>query len=71
MVREEDWILQPHSQGLAIIKTRRFLGHEYRYSLQTPSGHQLFARTSVETVIPIGTNVNLSLASRTVQRFLK
>jgi len=31
MIREEDLILQPNPDALAVIKTRRFLGREYRY----------------------------------------
>ncbi|MCC5610149.1 ABC transporter ATP-binding protein [Nostoc sp. CHAB 5834] len=63
MIREEDIILHPASDGAMKIETRFFLGHEYRYSLYTPSGKQLYARTPVSIALPIGTQVNLSIAN--------
>ena len=61
MIREEDLILQPNPDAPTVIKTRRFLGREYRYCLQTSSGKELHARTTVETALPIGTRVQLSV----------
>jgi len=43
------------------IATRFFLGHEYRYSLYTPSGKKLYAITPASIALPIGTQVNVSL----------
>ncbi|QFS50319.1 ABC transporter ATP-binding protein [Nostoc sphaeroides] len=63
MIREEDIILHPASDGAMKIETRFFLGHEYRYSLYTPSGKKLYARTPASTALPIGTQVNLSIAN--------
>ncbi|MBC1225048.1 ABC transporter ATP-binding protein [Nostoc sp. UCD121] len=63
MIREEDIILHPASDGAMKIETRFFLGHEYRYSLYTPSGKQLYARTPASIALPIGTQVNLSIAN--------
>jgi len=62
MIREEDIILHPASDGAMKIETRFFLGHEYRYSLYTPSGKKLYARTPASIALPIGTQVNLSIA---------
>lgn len=61
MIREEDLMLQPDPDAPAVIKTRRFLGREYRYCLQTSSGKELHARTTDETALPIGTRVQLSV----------
>lgn len=61
MIREEDIILQPASDGAMKIATRFFLGHEYRYSLYTPSGKKLYAITPASIALPIGTQVNVSL----------
>lgn len=62
MIREEDLILQPDPDAPAIIKTRRFLGREYRYCIQTPSGKELHARTAIAVALPVGTQVSLSVA---------
>lgn len=62
MIREEDLILQPDDYASVVIKTRRFLGREYRYCLQTPSGRELHARTSMATAIGVGTKVQLTVA---------
>lgn len=61
MIREEDLILQPADDGLAVIRMHYFLGREYRYCLQIPSGRLLYARTPTQTVLPVGTRVNLSV----------
>lgn len=62
MIREEDIILHPASDGAMKIQARFFLGHEYRYSLYTPSGKKLYARTPASIALPVGTRVNLSIA---------
>lgn len=69
MIREEDLILQPADDAAVVIKTRRFLGREYRYCLQTPSGKELHARTTAQTVLPVGTRVQLSVAEQAVRVF--
>lgn len=68
-LREEDWILDPHPQGIVTIKSRRFLGQGYRYCLQAPRGQQLYAMTPVDIALPIGASVNLQLHARTYQCF--
>ncbi len=62
MIRQEDLILEPANDANVIIRDRQFLGHEYRYCLLAPSGHQLHARTPIRTALPVGTRVNLSVA---------
>jgi len=70
MIREEDLILQPAEvDALVVIKTRRFLGREYRYCLQTPSGKELHARTTAEIVLPEGTRVHLAVSAQAIRVF--
>ncbi len=61
MIPEEDIILQPAKDGAAMIKTRRFLGSEYRYCLQTYSGRKLYARIPSTISLSVGTRVKLSV----------
>jgi iron(III) transport system ATP-binding protein len=69
MLREENIILKADDDAQVVIRDRHFLGREYRYCLQTPSGKQLQARTALSTQLPIGTRVMLSLANPSVQIF--
>lgn len=70
MIREEDLILQPTQvDAPVVIKTRRFLGREYRYCLQTPSGKELHARATAEIVLPEGTRVQLAVSDRAIRVF--
>lgn len=69
MVREENVILKPDDNAPVVIRDRHFLGREYRYCLQTPSGKELHARTTLNTQLPIGARVKLSLANSSVQIF--
>jgi iron(III) transport system ATP-binding protein len=69
MIREEDLILQRADDAPVIIHTRRFLGREYRYCLQTSSGRRLHARTSAEIVLPVGTSVELAVAEQAIRFF--
>ncbi len=69
MLREENIILKADDDAQVVIRDRHFLGREYRYCLQTPSGKQLQARTTLSTQLPIGTRVMLSLANPSVQIF--
>lgn len=69
MLREDNIILKPDDQGQVVIRDRYFLGREYRYYLQTPSGKPLQARTSLSTQFPVGMRVRLSLANPCVSIF--
>ncbi len=62
-IRPEESILTAATDGLLSIRTRRFLGREYQYCLQTPSGKEFHARISTDVVLPVGSRVNLSIAS--------
>ena len=63
MVRQEDILLKPDEAGSIVISDRQFLGREYRYCLQMPSGGQLHARTTLSTQLAIGTKVQLAIPS--------
>ncbi|MBD2342922.1 ABC transporter ATP-binding protein [Anabaena subtropica] len=69
MIRQEDLILKPTTDAPVVIRTRRFLGREYQYCLQTPSGKELHARTMTNTALPVGTKVQISIASDAVKVF--
>lgn len=45
MIRQEGFILKPASDASVVVRTRRFLGREYQYCLQTPSSKKLHARS--------------------------
>lgn len=64
VIREEDWILHPDPRASVVIKTRHFLGREYRYCLQTPSGKKLYARTSSRVILQPATRVKLAIVGR-------
>ena len=61
MLRQEDIIITPDSNASVVVKERQFLGREYRYCLETPSGKRLHARTNISNAVDVGTSVNLSL----------
>ncbi|MBD2247666.1 ABC transporter ATP-binding protein [Nostoc sp. FACHB-888] len=69
MIRQEDFILKPSTDAPVVVRTRRFLGREYQYCLQTPSGKEIHARTMTDMALPVGTKVELSIASDTVKVF--
>jgi iron(III) transport system ATP-binding protein len=69
MIRQEDFILKPTADAPVVIRTRRFLGREYLYCLQTPSGQELHARTMTDMALPVGTRVQLSIAGNTINVF--
>ena len=61
MIRQEEIQIHPDEVGQVIVRDRHFLGREYCYYLQTPSGQTLRVRTPVSTAIPIGAGVTLSV----------
>lgn len=70
MIREEDLLLKPVADASVVILRRRFLGREYRYCLQTPSGKELHARTTAQTALSVGTRVQLTVAEQAIRVFL-
>ncbi len=71
MIRQEDCILKPDTDSPVKITKRRFLGREYRYCLETPSGREIHARTMTDTIIPEGTFVKISIADDAMKIFLE
>jgi len=69
MIREEDIQLKPDENGIAKIGDRQFLGREHRYTLHTPSGLALNARSTALHPLPIGATVNLKVTAKTWQIF--
>ncbi|MEG3438934.1 ABC transporter ATP-binding protein [Pannus brasiliensis CCIBt3594] len=69
MLREEDIGLKPDDRGEVAVVDRQFLGREYRYCLQTPSGKRLHARATINTRLAIGARVTLSVMPETVRVF--
>lgn len=65
MLRQEDIILTPDNNSSVVVKERQFLGREYHYCLETPSGKRLHARTNVVNAVAVGTKVNLSFMGKT------
>ncbi|MEA5486142.1 MULTISPECIES: ABC transporter ATP-binding protein [Pseudanabaena] len=69
MIRQEDFTLKPHAPSPLVIHSRRFLGREYHYCLYTPSGQKINVRTGIDTSIPEGTPVQLTMTNSKVRIF--
>ena len=69
MIRQEDLQLQADDQAAMLVRDRHFLGREYKYCLQTPSGRTLHARTPLGTQLAIGERVRAFVASQRQLRF--
>ncbi len=69
MIRQEDLQIELDDQGTVLIRDRQFLGREYRYCLQTLSGHELHARTPVRSPLSVGSRVRVKLAHQACQFF--
>jgi iron(III) transport system ATP-binding protein len=69
MIRQEDLILHPDSEGTVVVGDRQFLGREYSYRLYTPSGQILHARASASTLLSVGQTVRLAIANSALKFF--
>lgn len=69
MIRQEDLQLEADDQAAMLVRDRHFLGREYKYCLQTPSGQTLHARTPLETQLAVGERVRAFVASQQQLRF--
>lgn len=69
MIRQEDLTLHADEFGDIVIRDRQFLGREYRYCLQTPTGQQLVARTPSEIALPVGARVKVSVSADLLRAF--
>lgn len=69
MVRQEELEVQPHSQPNAVIVDRQFLGREQRYCLKTAKDQILIARTTAQTILSLGTPVQVTIAAPELRGF--
>lgn len=69
MIRQEEVLPVADERGNVVVCDRQFLGREYCYTLQTPSGQLLRARTSTRTQIPVGARVNLDFSNAVLRFF--
>ena len=70
MLREEELDLVPHDESSVVVRERQFLGREYRYCLQTDSGKYLHARTGIQTMVPVGSRVEVKVQTTKPHFFL-
>ncbi len=63
MLRQEDIGIMPDKNSGILVIGRQFLGREYYYTLATPSGQKIYARTSLSNSIEIGTKVSLLICA--------
>ena len=61
MLRQEDIAIAPDENSRIVVAERQFLGREYYYTLATPSGKTISARTNLNNAIAVGTKVSLSI----------
>lgn len=69
MVRQEDIELKPDQNAPVVIAERHFLGREYRYCLETPSGRRIHALTALDINLSVGTKVQLSVPEQYLKVF--
>ncbi len=69
MLRQEDIDLVHDENGPLLVRDRQFLGREYKYCLQAPSGQTLHARLPVGNAIPLGNRVRLMIKPRRVRLY--
>ena len=67
MIREEDVMLHPNEQAPVTICDRQFLGREHRYCLITPSGQEIHARATVNSLLPVGTRVSVGAVTEALR----
>ena len=61
MLFQEDIGIMPDKNSEIVVIGRQFLGREYYYTLATPSGQKINARTNLSNSIDIGTKVSVSI----------
>jgi len=69
MIRQEEMVPVEQADGKVVVRDRQFLGREYCYTLQTPSGQLLLARTSTRIQIPVGARVELNFTDAVLRFF--
>jgi iron(III) transport system ATP-binding protein len=69
MIRQEDLVLHPDAQGVAVVCDRQFLGREYRYALRTQSGQTFHALSAVLNPLSVGTTISISVRPEALRLF--
>jgi iron(III) transport system ATP-binding protein len=69
MVRQEDMALVEDAKGAVVVRDRQFLGREYKYCLQTPSGQWLYARLPMTSAIEVGSRVQITVPSQRLRLY--
>ncbi|MBW4464750.1 MAG: ABC transporter ATP-binding protein [Pegethrix bostrychoides GSE-TBD4-15B] len=69
LVRQENLILSTDASSPIVIRDRQFLGREYCYSLELPSGQSLQARSPIGTHLAVGTFVQVAVAAPQLQLY--
>jgi iron(III) transport system ATP-binding protein len=68
-IRPEESILTLSETGLLLIRTRRFIGREYQYCLQTASGKEFHVKMPADLPLPVGARVDVSIDSSAIHIF--
>lgn len=69
MLRQEDITLTCDRSSKISVIERQFLGREYHYCVETPSGKRIYVRTDLSNAIAVGAKVNLELKVDRAQIF--
>jgi iron(III) transport system ATP-binding protein len=69
MIRQEDLDLETDENAPLLVRDRQFLGREYKYCLQMPSGQTLHARLPIAQRIDIGARVKPCIRSQQVRLY--
>lgn len=69
MLRPDDIKAVPHDGGMGIVCKRQFQGPIQLYSIRLPSGQQILSRQPSHINWPIGTNLRVQLAIRSIVAF--
>jgi iron(III) transport system ATP-binding protein len=69
MMRQEDMTLVENATGAVVVRDRQFLGREYKYCLQTPSGQLLYARLPIDSAIAVGSRVQIAVPSQRLRLY--
>jgi iron(III) transport system ATP-binding protein len=69
MIRQEDMVLVAEAGGPVVVRDRQFLGREYQYCLETPTGRRLYARRPTSEGIAVGCRVRIQVSPQRVQLY--
>jgi iron(III) transport system ATP-binding protein len=69
MIRQEDLHLETDDNAPLLVRDRQFLGREYKYCLQMPSGRTLHARLPIGQRIDIGARVRPCIRPQQVRLY--